>query len=218
VTLGDPAPRAAWTDRAAADDIHRRLLEGDPVAASELAAACLDPLADWLRGRNPRIAPDVCDTAAEDALLALIKAPSSYKPDRLPLDAYLRMSASGDLKNALAKDRRRSSREAVVELSSLGGNLLRDDDGDPAKIVELRDAVARAARDRERAAPTSFRDALTPEERAVYDLMRMNERRTATYARALHIAHLAPDEQRRLVKRAKDRLKKRLERMGGLRE
>jgi hypothetical protein len=47
------------------------------------------------------------------------------------------------------------------------------------------------------------------------ELMRLNERSTPVYARVLEITHLPFAEQKRIVKRVKDKLKKRVERAGG---
>jgi len=43
-----------------------------------------------MRG-NPKIHPNDCSTAADDAILTLIKNPGSYDPDKQTLEAYLRM-------------------------------------------------------------------------------------------------------------------------------
>src|SRR5579872_4918993 len=115
--------------------LHARLLAGEPDAQSDLAVAYLDSLAGWLIARNPRLDPDCCETAAEDAILALIKNPHTYDPARCPLESYLRMSAGGDLKNLLQKERRHSLRRAdlaAVELSHDLGKYVQDADADPA--------------------------------------------------------------------------------------
>jgi len=56
-------------------------------------------------------------------------------------------------------------------------------------------------------------------DRRVIELMLHGERRTAVFAEAMGVAHLGKDEQKRMVKRKKDQLKKRLQRLGiGLQE
>ena len=52
----------------------------------------------------------------------------------------------------------------------------------------------------------------TPEERCVLDLMLEGERKTTVYSKALRMEGLSAAEQEREVKKAKDRIKKRLER------
>ena len=55
----------------------------------------------------------------------------------------------------------------------------------------------------------------TATEQAVFELMRTGERETAAYVPVLGIEHLPEAEQRREVKRVKERILKRLQRAGG---
>jgi RNA polymerase sigma-70 factor (ECF subfamily) len=209
-SAGLPAP-----DQARA--LHQRLLDGEPVASSELAETYLDWLATWLAHHNPQADPHHCDTTAEDAILDLIKRPQAYDPTKLRLDAYLRMSASGDLKNLQRKEYRRTARQidlAAVELSPHAGKYLSDEADDPARIAERReDDMANETK----LAPRleAARDGLSNGEAQALELLRLGERKTGPYAAALGIAHLPAAEQRQQVKRVKDKLKKRLERAGG---
>ncbi|HEX5502911.1 MAG TPA: sigma factor [Thermomicrobiales bacterium] len=202
-----PPPPSAEEGRA----LHARLLAGDPVAPADLAAAYLDHLARWLLARNPLVRdPHFHDEAAEDALLNLIKHPGSYDPARLGLTAYLHMSARGDLLNLLSKERRHRARRAdlaAVELSPVVGKELWDTANDPARIVERQADAA--------APPGPTLPDLTAEEEAVLALMRDRERHNDAYARVLGLADRPIAEQRREVKRVKDRLNKRLERARG---
>src|SRR5262245_11491305 len=105
--------------------IYQRLRERDPTAPDDLASALLQPLACWLAEHNPTIPEEFIHEAAEDAVLALIRNPSSYRPEVGGLESYLRMSAQGDLRNLLRREaRHRTRREswAVVELSDRAGN------------------------------------------------------------------------------------------------
>jgi RNA polymerase sigma-70 factor, ECF subfamily len=192
--------------------IHQRLIRGDLLASTDLAVAYLDPLTDWLIGHNRAVDPDLCAEAAGDALLALIKNPQSYQPDQLHLEAYLRMSASGDLKNILKRENRHiSGRRSLesVELSPDEGKYLGQDD-DPSLPLQMAEEIeiARAS------IPASVWDGLGESEKGVLELMLQGERRTSAYARVCGIEHLPIDEQRSEVKRVRDRLQKRLERAG----
>lgn len=196
--------------------LHRRLLEGDPVASSDVAVAYLEPLARWLFRLNPRAERSECDTAAEDAILSWLKRPGAYDPVKMPLEAYLRMAAKRDLQNARHSERRHADRRAdwgAVELSPTMGKHLMDVEADPARIVELQEMVGEIVRKRPRM-PAEVLAGLTPGEVQALGLIECGERRTALYAVALGLAHLAPDQQRAEVKRVKDRLKVRLKRSG----
>jgi DNA-directed RNA polymerase specialized sigma24 family protein len=191
-----------------------RLRDGDPTAPADFAAAYLDGLAAWLVARNPGVHPEDCDTAAEDAILSLIKDPSAYDPGRLALDAYLRMSARHDLWNRLSSERRRHRRESgwiPVELLPGAGNLLGSEVDDPSIAAERSEAESRDMV----SIFDSVRAGLTDLEVRVLGLMRSGERKTSVFAKALGISDLPVEEQKSQVKRVKDRLKKRLKRAGG---
>src|SRR6266446_216030 len=97
--------------------LYRRLLDGDVTASADLAKGFLEPLIAWLVGRNSSKVPkDLCVEAAEDAVIALVKSPASFKPARrMRLFAYLRMSAQGDLRNILRREGRERQHEISLE-------------------------------------------------------------------------------------------------------
>lgn len=193
--------------------IWRRLADGDPVAPADLAAAYLGPLIAWLQAHNPRVPEENSVTAAGSAIVDLIKRPTIYQPERQSLEVFLRIAASGDLKNLLRAERRHATRRAdweEIELSPKLGKYLQDWSSDPAQLIE--DAEARAER---QAAEESMLEGLTPAERQVWALMREGERRTPPFAAVLELLDRPAAEQARAVKQVKDRLKKRLERFRG---
>jgi hypothetical protein len=210
------APGTSWPDAAQALDIHARLCDDDPVASAELAEAFIDPLTNWLVRTHPRVDEHLCAQAAEDAILSLIDTPDSYDPERGALDAYLRMSARGDLRNTLQSEHRHGSRREQLEVVELLGSdrNVYQEDSDPARIVEREDDEREFLR---RLLPAEVVSTFSWEERWVLELMQQGERRTSAFARVLAISHLPENEQRREVKRAKDRIKRRLQRQRGSR-
>lgn len=198
--------------------LHERLLARSRVAATDLAVAYLDRLAIWLARHNPNLDPHACDTAAEDAILALIKNPHSYKPESMDLERYLRMSAQGDLKNLLRAERRHSRRRVAleaVELSPGLGKYLRDEDADPARVAERRDEAGEASAVALRPILARVRTGLTLEEVKVLDLMQQGVKDTRVYAAALGITDRPFQEQQTAVKRVKDKIMQRIKRAGG---
>lgn len=192
--------------------LYERLVTNDPTAPSDLAVRYLDRLSDWLISHNSQVPKDICETAAEDAILALVKNPGTYNPSKQSLEVYLRMSAQGDLKNLLRAERRHSDRRAdwdAVEHSLVVGKYIQDRENDPALLFE-RESELREGHE----LPEAVTEGLTAAEVNVLELMRQAERKTAAYAVALGIQDRPLDEQRRDVKRVKDKLKKRLERAG----
>ncbi len=195
--------------------LHARLLNKDPTAPVDLASDYLVSLSAWLRRRNPRIHPDDCDSAADDAIVALVKNPRSYKPERQTLEVYLRMSAQADLKNLLAKEAKH--RQGRTDLESVekckdAWKYLGDSEDDPIHVAERREAGAMRAKVVKALVKAGSKDKA---DARVLELMHKGERETAAYAEVLGITHLDKKEQAREVKRAKDRLTKRMQRAGG---
>ena len=177
-----------------------RLRQGDPVAPADFAEAVLPLLLDALQRYCPQSDDHFRIDAAHRTILDLIKKPESYQPERgLNLLAYLVMAARGDLLNLEARERRQFRKRQTqdcVELPAAEGNSLEDE----ADLSFDHPGVAAAIRD------------LSEQDRQVWELMRDGQRRTEPYAAILGIADCSIDEQRRAVKRAKDRIIKRLKR------
>ena len=176
----------------------RRLVE-DPDAAAEFAALVLPLLVAGLADRNRGTHPDDVATAAGDAVLAFLKRPGAYDPDRLPLANYLSFIAKRRLQNQWTAERRHHAGRIPwdsVELDAAG----RNHEGDDSPALDGPELAA-------------VRSQFTDGERRVFELMRDGERRTEAFADALGVAG-DPDAAVH-VKRAKDRIKARLKRAAG---
>jgi RNA polymerase sigma-70 factor, ECF subfamily len=201
---------APLPDEAFERNLHRRLLDGDPVAPAVLAMTYLVPVVERLRASSPGVGDDMLiQDAATDAILNYAERPTQFDPAKSKLFPYLVMAARGDLRNALAKRRRRERREVLhdrVEDLSLVRNIEQEESepalttGETVSLEEVRRAVQAVITN-----PTDWR---------LVELMLDGERRTGVFAKVLGITHLADEQQRRMVKRHKDRLKRRLERLG----
>jgi RNA polymerase sigma factor (sigma-70 family) len=191
--------------------LHQRLLDGeDPVAAKELAEAYLQPLIDHL-AQTCRPAPeDFRKSAAEDAVMGLMKNPKSYGPARKELFPYLCMSARGDLLNLLRREARhqrgRISLERVEHSSDAGKYLGREEDPSlRLRVAEARDAALDPA-------VAAVLASATPEERRVLELRLEGERSTAVIAAAIGLGDRPYAEQKAEVQRLKNRVETRLKR------
>src|SRR5437879_2530008 len=114
-----PAPQPAPSDDEGLR-LYQHLCAGVATAPPDFANFFLPPLRAWLEQHNRKVAPDLCQDAADRAVMALILNPSAYDRRRSDLTSYLRMSAQGDLRNLLAQEaRHHRGRVAlrVVELS-----------------------------------------------------------------------------------------------------
>ncbi len=189
--------------------IHQRLIGRDPVAPAELVEACIEPMVRRLAGLFPKLDdPHFVRDAVIDALLNYVEHPERFDPNRGKLSSYLYMSARGDLLNRLKSETRRRAREVRledVELCPSLRNILIEDRND----IELPSGLSMADIE------SSVGQIVTnPTDKKLLELMLDGERKTERYAEVLGISHLNADEQRRQVKRAKDRLTKRLQRLG----
>ena len=105
-----------------------KLLSRSRTATAEFADAYYLPLIDWLQSRNPRADEQWIRDAATLTFESITERSQQYKPELgNSLGSYLRMSANGDLKNLLEKERRKESRtnsEFDVELADGGGNYV----------------------------------------------------------------------------------------------
>ena len=180
-------------------------LVADPDTAAAFAELVLDPLTQALAAhRRFRFTdPDSISDAAGVAVLAVLKSPTRYDPSRSPLHRYLEMIATRKLLSLLTAEKKHRAGRIPwdsVELDLPARNEGAEDDDSPSfDTPELQAVIA----------------GLTVAERAVFDLLRTDERRTAAFAEALGIAGLPVPEQEAEVKRAKDRIKARLKRAAG---
>jgi hypothetical protein len=193
--------------------LYRRLLERDPVGPADFAAAFLQPLIAWLQTAHSSADPMACAEAAGEAIVGFLNNPARYDPQRLGVEAFLRMAAQRDLRNLLRKERRHQKNRRnwnVVEQAPEDGKYLRRDD-DPSLPLQIEETR------QQQALPVAVRQQLTEVEERVWEQMQQGERRNSVFAIILGITHLPDGEQRREVKRVKDRLNKRMERAGGRR-
>jgi len=188
------------------EQIHARLLQDDPVASSDLARACLEPLRNALQRRFPRCDPDLVQQAVHDAYLEIIRKPHLFNPQRGSLRGYLLRAAACDLANALRREARHHCRHISVELPAVAGNLLGRED-EPSFSLCLAEA-------RQQAEQRAARAGLSPQEARCWSLMQEGQYRNEVFAAVLGLEDLHPDEQIREVKRTKDRIKIRLKRAG----
>lgn len=195
-------PDEAWYHQ-----IHERLVARDVVAPAELAETLLVPLVSALRRKyaNRRDADLVMDAVA-DALLDYSKKPQQFDPRKSRLFGFLRMVAERDLLNALAKRQRRTRKEKPLEIVELC-RPARKEEGEAVRDLEGEDETSSV----ESRLCQLFAD---PTDLGIARLIVFGERSTTAYARLLRLEALPVEEQRKEVKRHKDRIKKQLQRSG----
>ncbi len=194
--------------------LHRRLLERDPVAPADFAVAFLNPLIAWLQTTNSGVDPMACEEAAGEAIVGFLNNPTKYDPQRLGVEAFLRMAAQRDLQNLLRKERRHQKNRRdwnVVEQASEEGKYLRRED-DPSLPLQIEEARQRQT------PPDAVWQQLTDVERLCSGTDATGGAAHIRCSPSSSASRICPPrEQKREVKRVKDRLKKRMERAGGKR-
>ncbi len=189
-------------------NLHARMLTGDVVAPSEFAEITLPVLTERLSKRHFTIFnPDLIDTAVTDALLNYFAHPDRYKPEESTLIGYLLMSANGDLLNLLkpkSVERYSIQLDEDVELRDRNAEVIVESSV-VADDLNIEDVVF------SRLSPVASRiKELFPDPRdqELVAMMMDGIRETEEYARVLGMDHLDYSEQKEVVKKHKDRIKK----------
>jgi DNA-directed RNA polymerase specialized sigma24 family protein len=189
--------------------LHQRLLDGDATAPAEIAELFMPIIIGRLSRRYRNLDdPHLIDTAVEDALMSYFARPQQYDPSKLSLAGYLRMSAKGDLLNLLKQETRTADRQTPIGYVELPSNHAEhgvevEDDFDLEAFVFAR-----------RSPVWQLLSDLLPDpvDQEIVLLMMEGIRETSVYASVLSISDRPREEQARIVKRHKDRLKKKLQR------
>lgn len=199
--------------------LYERLVTGDRIAAPELVEliwmsyASRGGLITLLRDRG-----SLSHDEAKDELLSLvaefatkfvasiIAGTSTYDPEKAPLGPYVQMALHGDVLNEAEKARRYRARHDPLGENDVGEavypwNLQQTEEDQVLDRMELTNKLK------------GFRDSLSREDEACFDLMVKEVRETEPYAEALGITHLPIEAQQKTVNNIKDRLKKRLKRL-----
>ena len=194
--------------------LHQRLVEADPLAPSELVETLMVELVRRLSGRVRKTVDDILvQDAVTDALLAYVQEPTKYDPTKSGLLSYLSMSAYGDYLNMVAREQRRAKRQVPIENVEQrleAGNYWVED----VEETVLRNLGTLNDEERSQIRIKIIEQFPHPRDRQLLSLLLDGERKTAAYSTVLGIQESDPAEQRRIVKRNKDRLTKRLERLG----
>jgi RNA polymerase sigma-70 factor (ECF subfamily) len=210
----DPELSREWQKRQ-----HERILRGDPVAFSELCEWVLPQLVSFLRAQFPHCEVHLHEMIAIDCLLSYRERPRQFDPGRLALLAYLRMAARRDMLNEIDKNRRREKHllsldDPVTQSRILSTNHLIHDEEPLSEQMQLDDWLRQHTELTSQEILESLDAEFDPVDQAVLLLMFEGVRETARYAETMGIRHQDELSQRREVKRAKDRLVKRLQRFG----
>ena len=189
-------------------DFHQRLLARDPTAFAEMAERFYAELVRRVGARAGRGDPALVEEAVGQALLDYNDHPERYDPERASLIAYLVMAGYRDFQNARAAESRKTGRDVSLSVD----DSMADQITDTGQERDLERLFARLqAGEVWRNVEVAFPD---PIERRIIMLLANGVRSTDPYADVLGLQDLAADERVMEVKRVKDRITKRLRRLG----
>jgi hypothetical protein len=189
------------------EDLHQRLVGGDPTASSQIAEEFLPFVIAKLQNKYPNLDdPHLVAMAADDATLNYLDRPSQYDPKQLPLDRYLLMSAENDLLNSL-RGLRISGLPKKIQVVELDVSEWEYEIEDDSLSVEDQVHILTSP-------IWSLLETLLPHatDRRMASLMLEGVHSTKEYAALLGITDMPKEEQEAEVKRHKDRIKKMLQR------
>lgn len=189
---------------------HQRIVAGDVTAFAELCEQALPHLVSFARAQFPQVDPHIQESAVIDCLLSYQSAPDRYDHEQLSLLSYLRMAVRGDMLNALTKQKRYDQHladmddplvEQQLALQASRNEMEALDNWLQAHTQTQRQDVLRA-----------MYQALAQADREILLLMLDGVRETSQFAGVLGVTDQDILVQRQAVKRAKDRIKKQLQR------
>lgn len=191
------------------DVLHNRLKSGDVIVSAEIAEYFMPLMIEKLnRGFQNIDDPHLIETAVVDSLMDYITKPDQYNPNRGNLFSYLVLKAKSDLLNYLGQkkiDLSFLNLAEIVELendsSVYGVELVDDVDIETVVINKLSPIWDRLS--------TIIPDKTDQE---IVKLIMNGIRETDIYAEVIGIQNLPDEDQFRIVKQNKDRLKKVIQR------
>jgi RNA polymerase sigma-70 factor, ECF subfamily len=187
--------------------LHLRLIDGDKSAPDDCVTRWLPELTRRLSMSFNEVAQrdeHIIIDAVLETLMEYTSKPGKYDPQRASLATYLTQAAKRDLMNALSREKTHG--RGAISIDSVEQWLPDGNNSFEVRVAEKAEAQA--------ILEIVLSKITEPEERSVLMLLLHGERAIAEYAKALKIEHLPEQEQKAIVKRHKDRISKRLERLG----
>jgi DNA-directed RNA polymerase specialized sigma24 family protein len=180
---------------------HERLVAGELEVSTLLAETLLPYLIKRIHAAFPYTDPQLISDASTDALVEYLKNPRRFDASRgVSIQAFLFRAACNNLRDFLQSEIRRKRREKIASETLL------------EKYVELHPSEAHVE-EKVHSVWTRLESVVSdPLDREVLKLWLEGEWRTEAFAQLMGIWGRPLEEQRRLVKQAKDRLIKMIQR------
>lgn len=190
-------------------ELHSLIIEGDDLALSKLYELHGDSVIRSLKLWYKSIKDEaLIFQAVNEAFLGYYKNPKTYNPELNTLQRFLEIAADRDLKNILQKEKKLKNNENIVEgveLVPKSRNSIIKDENETDDQLILDQSMSEVNKELSK----YFK---TDSDVSMAKLILSSERSTKVFAKTLKIEHLSFEEQKVLVKKNKDRIKKVLER------
>lgn len=190
------------------NELHKKILVGDVTANSEMAEIVLPILTKRLARIFPAIFDDdLIDTAVTDALLSYIENPAQFQEKKKSLLSYLLMSARGDLLNTMKPSKLDENSAQLYEDVEFGDSFTEESIEGHVAFANV--DVEVEVENRMSSVHSRINELFPEQKDREFVVMMMNGvRDTEEFAKVLGIEQLNSSQQRDIVKRHKDRIKK----------
>lgn len=189
---------------------HQRILHGDVTAFAELCEQALPHLLHFVQTYFPQADAHIQQSTVIDCLLEYQAAADRYDPAQLGLFSYLRMAVRGDILNAIDSQKRHQRRLVDIADPQVQQHIPKtygvSDTGPLDEWLQIHTSVKK--QDVLRALYSELDEA----DRPLLLLMLEGIRDTSQFAAAMGLEDQDILIQRQAVKRAKDRIKKQMQR------
>lgn len=192
-------------------ELHRGIKAKDDISFSKLFMMYHAQIGRSLSRRYPTINTrdeSLIETAVIDAFISYNNNPDSYNPEKATLMSFIKMAAYGDLMNSLKREKKHGNRKDLpesVELEEKFWNTIMKSSASADSTI-VTDELLKAVQDILQNYFTNDTDI------TLAKMILANETKTEYYSEVLEIEDLEIEEQRREVKKYKDRIKQVLKR------
>jgi len=189
-------------------ELHKKILAGNVTSNSEMAEIVLPILTKRLARIFPSIYDEhLVDTAVTDALLNYFDNPAQFQEKKKSLLSYFLMSAKGDLLNII-RPRKLDVNSSQLNEDVEFGDSYSEENIEGHVVIAEEDVEAEALIRMSTVYPRLNELFSEPRDRELVTMIMNGIRETEEYAKVLRIEHLNSSQQRDIVKRHKDRIKK----------
>lgn len=189
-------------------EVHFRFTQGDQTAWEEIAAYFLPRLSQWLSYRHPNADAHLLGESVEDALIGYQKDPQGFDASRgVPLSYWLLFQARGHLSHKLRREQRYHVKELTSgvdaeDFSKIVENMSRKRQGNGYLFIEGESEIICSEEMRR------WLDATFSENEQVEFGLLVERKPLEVWAQLLGVESLPEAEQRRLIDREKERIRK----------